>query len=202
MTPSRCSILTAPQHSKMSATVRKLFSLCSSFSMFTFTLSPPRNFLGFQLSSYLLAWSPFFLKLTPLSLPPCLCFTVLLGPTFPYTLLPNTVQARTQLLLSIAVFLSPPTTQLPRASPSFYVLTFTLPPASLSLSHTYTHTVEAQSLCPSLFGEWPSTWGSQVTFCSATICSCLAIFSAHTPLINHPDYELQKKKKLQSDFSR
>lgn len=40
MTPSRCSILTAPQHSRMMAMVCKLFSLCFSLSILINSFSP------------------------------------------------------------------------------------------------------------------------------------------------------------------
>lgn len=40
MTPSRCSILTAPQHSTMMAIVWRLFSLCSSLSILIYSLLP------------------------------------------------------------------------------------------------------------------------------------------------------------------
>lgn len=46
MTPSRCSILTAPQHSRMMAMVCKLFSLCCSLSILMTSFFPlaPRSF--------------------------------------------------------------------------------------------------------------------------------------------------------------
>lgn len=46
MTPSRCSILTAPQHSRMTATACKLFSLCSSLSMFRLSQSTGNFFFS------------------------------------------------------------------------------------------------------------------------------------------------------------
>lgn len=131
MTPSRCSILTAPQHSRMMAMVWRLFSLCSSLSIII-------NY--FLLPDLFLIWSNVFWKII---------LTLVLNMDFYYTTLwfllspivhTNSILlssiVSTHLPLSVSVFLSPCLTP-PWGMSLFYPDLLSIPVTpSLPLSHS------------------------------------------------------------------